>query len=154
MGSEERFLPNGEIETKVLAAGTLDLREKPADLIAAQQEAEEFNYFELRDLIANLRRKGLDATEYVVDLHLKLAVPFIGTIMALLAIPLGLRPSLRSGGFANSVGLELVIGFSYWVVLALSVSLGHSSALPSALAAWTANGIFAGIGLFLLLGVN
>ncbi|MGH7823180.1 MAG: LptF/LptG family permease, partial [Candidatus Binatia bacterium] len=150
-GIEQRFVEGGEIETVKLGAGTLDLREKPEDLMAARRDAEEFSYRELSNLIQSLRKKGLDTTEYMVDLNLKLAVPFICTVMALISIPFGLR-NLRSSSLASNVGTGLLIGASYWFVLALAVSLGHSGALPPMVAAWTANAIFAAIGVFLLLG--
>lgn len=150
-GRERRFLENGDIETVSVPAGVLDLRETPGDLKMAHREAGEFSYFALRDLIENFRRKGIDLTEYLVDLHLKVAVPFVSAIMALIAIPLGIR-NVRASSLASHIGAGLVIGFSYWVVLALAVSLGHSGALPPLIAAWAANVIFAGIGLFLLLG--
>jgi len=101
------------------------------------------------------RQKGHSETyrgaEYNVDLHLKLAVPFICTVMGLISMPLGMR-NLRGSSLANNIGAGLLIGSTYWFVLALAVSLGHSGALPPIVAAWTANGIFAAIGLFLLLG--
>ena len=150
-GVERRFGADGDIATTALEPGALDLREKPADLMAARRDAEEFNYRELRDLVDNLRKKGLDTTEYLVDLNLKIAVPFICTVMGLISMPLGFR-NLRSSSLANNIGAGLLIGSSYWLVLALAVSLGHSGALPPIVAAWTANAIFAGIGLFLLLG--
>ncbi|MEA2626638.1 MAG: lipopolysaccharide export system permease protein [Candidatus Binatota bacterium] len=150
-GIRRRFAPDGQIEAEALGAGVLGLRETPTELLAARREAEEFNGFALRNVIASLREKGLDATEYRVDLHLKLAVPFISVVMALIAIPIGVR-NLRTSSLAANVGTGLVIGFSYWVVLALTVSLGHSGALPPVLAAWSANAIFTGIGAFFLLG--
>jgi lipopolysaccharide export system permease protein len=150
-GVERSFGPDGEIRTIPLTTGTLDLRQKPADLMAARRDAEEFNYRELSALVENMRKKGLDTTEYLVDLRLKLAVPFIVTVMALISMPLGMR-NLRSSSLANNIGGGLLIGGSYWFVLALAVSLGHSGALPPTVAAWTANAIFSAIGLFLLLG--
>ena len=150
-GVKRVFAADGEIETTPLAQGTLDLEEKPEDLMAVERDAEEFNYSELKALIENLRQKGIDATEYLVDLDLKLAVPFVCTVMALISMPLGMR-QLRSTSLANNIGRGLVIGASYWFVLALAVSLGHSAALPPIVAAWTANTIFAAIGTFLLLG--
>jgi lipopolysaccharide export system permease protein len=150
-GVERKFAADGEIETVKLDPGTLNLREKPADLMAARRDAEEFSYRELRELVESLRKKGLDTTEYNVDLHLKLAVPFICTVMGLISMPLGMR-NLRGSSLANNIGAGLLIGATYWFVLALAVSLGHSGALPPIVAAWTANGIFAAIGLFLLLG--
>ncbi len=152
-GVQRVFGSDGEIQTVALEPGTLDLREKPADLMAARRDAEEFNYSELSALINNLRKKGLDTTEYLVDLHLKFAVPFVCTVMALISMPLGMR-NLRSSSLANNIGVGLLIGASYWFVLALAVSLGHSGALPPIVAAWTANVIFAGIGSFLLLGTT
>jgi len=150
-GVEQRFVPNGEIETVNLRGGVLDLREKPADLMAARRDAEEFSYRDLARLIDKLRKKGLDTTEYLVDLQLKLAIPFICTVMGLISMPLGMR-NLRGKSLANNVGVGLLIGSSYWFVLALAVSLGHSGALPPVVAAWTANVIFAAVGTFLLLG--
>jgi len=150
-GLERRFTPSGEIETIALTGGTLDLQEKPADLMAARRDSEEFSYHELRELIDDLRKKGLDTTEYLVDLELKLAVPFICTVMGLIAMAIGMRGG-RGSSLANNIGVGLLIGASYWFVLALAVSLGHSGALPPIVSAWTANAIFAGIGLFLLLG--
>jgi lipopolysaccharide export system permease protein len=152
-GVEQRFLRGGEIKTVDLTGGTLDLREKPADLMAARRDAEEFSYADLARLIKNLRKKGLDTTEYVVDLQLKLAVPFICTVMGLISIPLGMR-NMRGKSLANNIGVGLLIGSSYWFVLALAVSLGHSDALPPVVAAWTANVIFAAVGIFLLLGAS
>jgi lipopolysaccharide export system permease protein len=150
-GVERRFTKQGEIETTALAGGTLDLREKPDDLMAARRDAEEFSYKELHALVENLRKKGLDTTEYLVDLNLKLAVPFICTVLGLISMPIGMR-NLRSSSLASNIGVGLLIGCTYWFVLALAVSLGHSGALPPVVAAWTANGIFAAIGFFLLLG--
>jgi lipopolysaccharide export system permease protein len=121
--------------------------------MAARRDAEEFSYGELRDLVESLAKKGLDTTEYLVDLHLKLAVPFVCAVMGLISMPIGMR-NLRGKSLANNIGAGLLIGSTYWFVLALAVSLGHSGALPPVVAAWTANAIFAGIGLFLLLGTT
>jgi lipopolysaccharide export LptBFGC system permease protein LptF len=44
-----------------------------------------------------------------------------------------------------------VVGFSYWVVLALTTSLGKGGVLPAPLAAWSANLIFVAIGLIFFL---
>lgn len=150
-GVERRFTASGEIETISLADGILELREKPEDLMAARRDSEEFSYAELSALVRDLRKKGLDTTEYIVDLQLKLAVPFICTVMGLISMPLGMR-NLRGKSLANNIGLGLLIGASYWFVLALAVSLGHSGALPPIVAAWAANVIFAAVGMFMLLG--
>jgi len=47
-----------------------------------------------------------------------------------------------------------VAGFGYWLLLALTISLGHSGVLSPFLAAWSANGIGLLLGVFFLLGVD
>jgi len=65
--------------------------------------------------------------------------------MALIAIPLarGTTADRASPPASAPPG----VGFSYWVVLALTTSLGKGGVLPAPLAAWSANLIFAAIGL-------
>lgn len=150
-GVRRSLLPSGEVRTEKLGKGVVDIEETPEDLAASRREAEEYGFLALRALIDNLRRKGLDPTEYQVDLQLKLSVPFIALVMAFVALPFGIR-NLRSSSLASNIGAGLVIGFSYWVVLAVAISLGHGGALPPIAAAWSANVIFSAIGLFLLLG--
>jgi len=104
-GRESRFGTDGQVEALALQPGTLDFQEKPEDLIGARRDAEEFSFFDLRDFVENFRKKGLDVTEYVVDLYLKTAVPFVCTVMALIAIPLGMR-NPRSSSLANSIGAD------------------------------------------------
>src|SRR6202022_279113 len=72
--------------------------------------------------------------------------------MALVAIPFALV-SPRSGGRAMGIGVAIVIAVGYWVVHSHSIALAFAQAdlLPAALAAWTANIVFAGIGTALAL---
>jgi lipopolysaccharide export system permease protein len=143
--------PNGEISSGSLA--TFRLPESPNDFDVGQREPEEFSYAELRRHLHDLRRRGADPSEYLVDLHLKLAIPLISLVMAVIAVPLATRGS-RTRSVASAVGLGLLIGFAYWVVLAFARALGQSSALPPPVAAWAANGIFSLVGLFLLLDAD
>lgn len=147
---EMRFGVDGALETALLPDSELELTETPEDFTAVHREAEDSSYQSLAREIDDLGRKGIDTTEAKVDLWLKLAVPFISVVMALIAIPLASRHN-RGSGVAASVGAALVVGFSYWVVLALTTSLGKGGVLPAALAAWSANLIFAAIGLIFFL---
>ena len=54
-------------------------------------EPEETSYEMLKRQIRNLRSKGVDASESMVDLHLKIATPFAAVVMILLAVPLATR---------------------------------------------------------------
>ncbi|MBI2987973.1 MAG: LPS export ABC transporter permease LptG [Deltaproteobacteria bacterium] len=145
-GTEWLFLPNGQMRQRKLDS-FLPLAETPEDFKLLAREPEEFSFFDLRKQIAELKAKGFDTTQDEVDLQVKLALPLVSPLMVLLAIPFALRPG-PGGSMALSFGLTMLIGFGYWLVLAFSVSLGHSGALPSLVAAWLPNLILALVGLF------
>lgn len=150
---EMRFAPDGSLETSPLPSSALQLQETPEDFTAVHRDSEDLSYQSLAREIDDLRRKGIDTTDARVDLWLKLSVPFTSIVMALIAIPLASRHN-RGSGVAASVGAALVVGFSYWVVLALTTSLGRGGVLPPPLAAWTANLIFGAIGLIFFLSAD
>lgn len=129
------------------------LQETPEDFALVDMEAEEFSSRQLREYIANLQRKGLDTTEYQVDSQLKGAIPIATLVMTLLGIALAV-PGARQFGLSTTIGLALIAGFGYWVLLALTISLGHSGALSPVPAAWSANSATCLLGMFFLLGVD
>jgi lipopolysaccharide export system permease protein len=129
------------------------LQETPEDFALVDMEAEEFSFQQLRTHIADLQRKGLDTIEYQVDLQLKGAIPFTILAMTLLGLALTI-PGARQLTFPTAIGFALMGGFGYWIILALTVSLGHSGVLSPFLAAWLANGVTCLLGVFLLLGVD
>jgi len=143
--SEVLIAPDGTIETKKLPPDGLEIHETPEDFSAVYRDPEDLSFTALRAEIDDLRQKGVDTTDATVDLWLKLAVPFVIVVMALVAIPLAARHD-RNASVAANVGAALVVGFGYWVVLALTTSLGRTGVLPAPVAAWSANLIFAGIG--------
>jgi lipopolysaccharide export system permease protein len=150
--SVQSGLPSSATSSAEPVCSTL-LRETPDDFAIVALESEEFSSRQLRQYIADLRRKGLDTTVYQVDLYLKGAVPLAILVMTLLGLSLAV-PGARQLTLATSLGFALVIGFGYWVLLALSVSLGHSGALSPLLSAWIANSATCLVGVFFLLGVD
>ena len=94
--------------------------------------------------------KGIDASHYLVDLYLKLALPFSSLVLALIAIPIAGRLR-RHPSIAAIIGVGTAVGFGYWVLLGLATSLGQSGALPPLIAAWAANAIYALLGVVLFL---
>jgi lipopolysaccharide export system permease protein len=77
----------------------------------------------------------------------------LNIITAFLGIPFALRLP-RMGGLAAAVGLSLTLGFAYWVLFAVTVSIGQTGLLPPFLAAWVANILFGALGVYLLLRVE
>jgi lipopolysaccharide export system permease protein len=119
----------------------IDLPEKPNDFKIMQKDAEKMGFFDLRKYIRKIQGEGYDATRYLVDLHGKIAFPFVTLILVIIGISFSLRQE-RHGGVMQSLGIGIVIGFSYWIVHAFSMSLGRSGILPAILSAWLANIIF------------
>lgn len=131
----------------------INIPEKPDDFKVIQKDAEKMGYFELRKYVKKIKSEGYDVTKYLVELHGKIAFPLVIIIMVFIAVPFSLR-SERSGGLMQSAGLGIFIGFSYWIVHALSMSLGKSEILPAFLAAWAANIFFSAAAAFLFSRVN
>jgi lipopolysaccharide export system permease protein len=149
--ASQREFPGGQIVTRALPANTVTIPETLDDFLDVRRAAEELSFTMLRERIATLTRKGIDASIYLVDLHLKLAVPFASLVLALLGVSLAGRVR-RHPSVAGVIGVGLAAGFGYWVVLALANSLGNSGVLPPSVAAWSANGVFVLIGTAIFLG--
>jgi len=134
------FVGDGDSVIRDAAAGDLQLDVKPDELRRKRRRSYEFSYADLRKQIASLERKGLNATEYAVDLNYKLAAPFSGLVAIVIGLPLAMRGGRRAGGgVVRNVSLGLVVSFFYWSAMALSVAAGHAGTLPPVLAAWAAN---------------
>ncbi len=131
----------------------LDLPETPEDFKVIQKDADKMGVFDLRRYISKLQSEGYDATRYQADLHGKVAMSFVGILLVVSGMCFSLR-SERSGGAAQSIAAGVMIGFSYWLLFAFSLSLGRSGTIPPILAAWTANIVFAIAAAFLLRRVH
>jgi lipopolysaccharide export system permease protein len=150
VGAVEYPMGDGTLVGTPVPADAFRIAESLDDFLEIQREPEELSFTALRERIDDLTRKGIDASHYLVDLYLKLALPFASFVLTVVALPIAGRLR-RHPSIAATVGLGTAVGFGYWVVLGLSTSLGQTGALPPPLAAWAANGIYLllGAGLFL-----
>lgn len=148
--SSEQILDEGTQRSREVASDALLLPESIDDFLEVQREPEELSYGALSDRIEALTAKGIDASHYLVDLHLKLALPFANAVLAFIAIPIAGRLR-RHPSTAAVVGVGAAVGFLYWVILGLATSLGQTGTVPPLLAAWSANVIYTlgGIALYL-----
>ncbi len=126
----------------------IELPENPDDFKTIQKDADMMGYFELQKYIFKIQAEGYNVSKYLVDLYGKIAYPFVTFILVIIGMSFSLR-SERSGGVMQSIGIGIVIGFSYWIVHAFSMSLGKSGILPPYLAAWSSNILFAFLAVFL-----
>jgi len=149
-GAVRRQIENSRFSVTPLGPDEFRIPETFDDFLEVQREPEELSFLVLREWIAQLTRKGIDASEYLVDLHSKLALPFASAVLALVGIPISAR-ARRNPSIAAILGTGLAVGFLYWVILGLAQSLGRSGVLPALVAAWAANGFFVLLGLALFL---
>jgi lipopolysaccharide export system permease protein len=151
----ERVFQSGElIETTRSDQRNIALQEIPEDFhVVIRTQAEEMPFYKLRRYIKKIESEGYDSTPYRVELHKKVSYPFLNIITAFLGIPFALRLP-RIGGLAAAAGMSLVLGFTYWVLFAATVSIGQAGLLPPFVAAWAANILFGALGIYLLLRVE
>ncbi len=142
----------GAVETKVNKMELTNIA-PPKELSDTEQGHMSLTMGELRRLTKILEDEGYETYRYRTDLYARIAFPFISFIMVLLGIPFPLRGA-RSGGIASGIGLCIIIAFSYWVVFALSTSLGAGGVLPPIVAATFPDLLFLSTALYLLAHVK
>jgi len=145
--------PDGEILLRPLQAGEFELSTKPQEFSQRRRSTHEFSYGALARQIAVVRRMGLDVSTLLVDLYAKIAWPFSGLVTVFLGFPLAIRGGYRAG-VAYNLTLGMVIGFGYWITVALAAAAGHRGGIPPLAAAWTANALFAVLGALAYLDID
>jgi len=131
----------------------LVIPERPADFYARKTQPEALNFRELRQYVAKLRGEGVPVSNYEVELQSKLSFPIINVILVLVAFPFALLTA-RSGTMTRSFIAGVSVGFVYYVVHAVSMSLGSAELIPIIPAAWTANILLGSLGGYLILGAE
>lgn len=151
---DQRLEPNQEhYTTNQLDTKMINLDFSVEDLKRVAAKSEELNFTSLRKYIHKIESEGYDATVYRVDLHAKLALPFVCIIMSLLGVGIALRGNL-SDGVAVGVAYGIGAGFLYWVMMSFCMSLGYGGMLPPIIAAWISNLIFITLGGILLINAE
>lgn len=125
------------------------LKERPRDFANREWKSDFMSYKELRKYTENFRGTGIKIMKgLLVDLHYKIAFPFISLIIILVAAPFALL-SLR-GGVMIGIGMSIVIGLLYYAVIAISLAFGKAGIFPPIIAGWFGNIVFAILGIYLL----
>lgn len=114
-----------------------------------QRTTDEMNRAELGEHIRLFQRSGIDVRPFLVDYHMKLALPFASVVLSMFAAPLSLWGGRH--GWVFGLGAAIGLAFVYYTLMALFRSLGANGVLPPLLAVWLGNGLFGvvGVGLFL-----
>ena len=114
------------------------LQFSPDDLAKAVPRTEEMTFIQLNAYIKKVEAEGYEAVRYKVDLHKKIAFPFVCVIMALIGAGLAGRGKIKEG-LPISISYGIGIAFLYWIAYSVCVSLGYAGKLPPIIAAWAVN---------------
>ena len=126
-----------------------EIHEPPDYFQKENLQSQEMNFGQLDRYIRDLRQSGFDTMRLRVALWHKLSYPLIAVVMAVLAIPFALSMGRR--GSLTGVAAAVAVALAYWVVDGLFSAMGNVNYLPSILAAWSADILFALAGGYLLL---
>jgi LPS export ABC transporter permease LptG/LPS export ABC transporter permease LptF len=112
----------------------------------------QMNFRELSTYAGDMKKSGFDVTKLEVALQKKLSFPVVNLIMCLLAIPF----SFSSGrhGSLYGVGLSILVGIVYWVMVGFFEQMGGVGKLMPVLAAWAPNLIFGAAGIYMIFTVE
>ena len=141
------------VETLVRQELPIPLHLGLSDLKVLAKAADTMGFFSLLRYCDKLRKGGYDQTRYLAQMHSRISLPFASLVMAFLGIPFALRGG-RTSGIAMGIGISLGIGFAYFAINATLLSLGQAGTLPPFISAWSANFIFATLGVWLAMTVN
>ncbi len=151
-GTIRRFKNMQETMTTFRDTMLTDSRIGPENLAEIQQKPEEMGLADLNRFIDELRAIGASPRKWLVERHLKIAMPFTNFIIILLGAPLASRK--RRGGAGLNFGVSLLISFIYFIIIRVGQVLGHQGNLEPFLAAWLGNFIFLALGLYALFTVQ
>ena len=111
--------------------------------------SDEMNFEQLYRYIRDLRQSGFDTKRLSVALWQKLSYPVVAIIMAVLAVPFALSVGRR--GSITGIAIAIGVALAYRVIDTLFGAMGNVNYLPAAMAAWSADILFALVGGYLLL---
>jgi len=149
-GRRHTFTATGEFAgpPEVFTEHRVAFTERPAEISAIRKQPEEMSLSETLAYDHALRRQGIANPQYRVEFHGRLAYAALCIIMAGFGMPLALHMN-RHGGMTLALSLTLLCGFAYVIVHNLILALGYNGRLPPAVAAWAANSLLGGGGLYL-----
>lgn len=130
---------------------SLDLDE----IIAGKKRGQDFTMNELLDLRRRFAAgesppiRGKNGARVVeVQIHRRLAFPLASIVLAMLAVPLGIRP-LRSGRSAGAITALAVMGL-YWCLFTAGEVAAERGLIPAWVGMWTPNVLVGTLSIVLL----
>lgn len=89
-----------------------------------------------------------DPKRYLIELNNRFAFPAACLVLMLVGVPLGVAS--RRGGKSSGFVYTILLVFFYYFLSSTGIALGRQDKLPAFAAVWSANILFASVGIFLL----
>jgi LPS export ABC transporter permease LptG len=147
-GWVREFGKNGEVFER-FREKAFEFPENEGFFVKEWKKPEQMNFTELRRLIRDLRLRGYDAQELMVDLYSKTSFPLVPLTLVFLGLPFCFR--LGRHGSLYGVAIAIVLAGIYFLLFSATSALGGTGLMPAFLAAWAPNILFIGAGSYLLL---
>ena len=125
-----------------------ETNEPPSYFLKEVKTDSQMNHRELASYIHELQQSGFETVRLRVQYQKKFSTPLFALIMALISIPFAFLTGSR--GAMAGVAVSFGIAISYLVVNKLFEQVGNVGQLPTIMAAWSPDGIFALAGVYLL----
>ncbi|WP_420237287.1 LPS export ABC transporter permease LptG [Telmatobacter bradus] len=100
----------------------------------------------MRDLLQLTH--GPDGRRYQLELQSRFSFPAACLVLMLVGVPLGVAS--RRGGKSSGFVFTVLLVFVYYFLSSTGMALGKQNKIPVLLSVWSANLLFASVGLFLL----
>jgi LPS export ABC transporter permease LptG/LPS export ABC transporter permease LptF len=91
---------------------------------------------------------GPDGKRFLIELHKRFAYPAACLVLMLVGVPLGVTS--RRGGKSSAWVFTILLVVLYYSMSLIGTAMGHQNWIPTFLAVWSANILFALFGIFLL----
>jgi lipopolysaccharide export system permease protein len=149
-----QFSEDSEDRYRAIRFDRMRMRVDLESYLNTNRRARDLTFFELLDLDSRQRRgertelAASDPVEVSLQIHRRLALPLASLLLALIALPLGVRP-LRAGRSAATLTAIALMG-AYWVLFTLAERATEGGFAPAWLALWLPDVLVAAIGIYLL----
>lgn len=138
---------------QILQFQRLNLALSVTDSISiGKKDPREMTISELRNTIRERVAVGEPTEDLRVSFHQRFAAPAACLVFVLLGTPLATR--VRRSGKGITVGLTIVLGLIYYVLMIFGQTMGKNAIIQPFWASWLPNIILGGVGALLFVGGN
>lgn len=111
--------------------------------------AETLNYNELKEFIAQEKRRGSPhINRYMIEVYRRWSIPLSTFILTLIAV--SVSAIKRRGGMGVNLAIGMALGFSFVFIDKVSVTVAEKSTIDPFIAVWSTNFVFALVALYML----